>query len=151
MLNVDSVTMTVILSTVSFLAGFIDSIAGGGGLLLIPALLFAGIPPQTVLGTNKFAGTFGTIKALINFVRSKKVIWKVVFMGIIFSLIGPSLGSKAILIFQNETVGKIIVFLLPLAMLITLIPKKERFGDEALTCERITDKGFIYLLFNRFL
>ncbi|EGW40596.1 TSUP family transporter [Desulfosporosinus sp. OT] len=132
MLNVDSATVTVILSIISFLAGFIDSIAGGGGLLMIPALLFAGIPPQTVLGTNKFAGTSGTIIALINFVRSKKVIWKVVFMGILFSLIGAFLGSKAILIFQNDTVGKIIVFLLPLAMLITLVPKKERVGDEDL-------------------
>ena len=132
MSNFDPSTLTFVLSAVSFFAGFIDSIAGGGGLLLLPALLFAGIPPQIVLGTNKFAGTLGTAMALVNFVRSKKVVGRIVSIGIVFSLLGTILGSKSILIFPNEMVGKIIVFLLPIAMLATLLPRKERVveGDE---------------------
>ncbi len=126
MSNIDPATLTLVLSSVSFFAGFIDSIAGGGGLLLLPALLFAGIPPQIVLGTNKFAGTIGTSMALVNFVRSKKVVGKIVSIGIVFSLLGTILGSKSILIFSNETVGKIIIFLLPIAMLATLLPRKDR-------------------------
>lgn len=134
-----STDILIFLILSGFLAGFIDSIAGGGGLLLIPALLFAGIPPQTVLGTNKFASTIGTTMALINFVRSKKVVWKIFSIGISFSLVGAFLGSKAILIFSNETVGKIIVGLLPVAMLITLLPKKER---EAELAANLPVKGF---------
>jgi len=126
MFGFDNITAIIILSAVSFLAGFIDSIAGGGGLLLLPSLLLAGIPPQVALGTNKFASSIGTGAALINFILKKKVVWKITASGIAFSLLGSFIGTKTILIFNNETVGKIIIFLLPLAMLITLIPQKER-------------------------
>lgn len=52
---------------VAILAGGIDAIAGGGGLLVLPALLSAGIPPLTALGTNKFQGLFGTGSASFAF------------------------------------------------------------------------------------
>ncbi|MFZ5644807.1 MAG: sulfite exporter TauE/SafE family protein [Bacillota bacterium] len=133
-------TLAVILTAVSFLAGFIDSIAGGGGLLLIPSLLFAGLSPQTALGTNKFAATIGTSFALFNFARSKKVVWRIVAVGIVFSLLGAFIGSKTILYFDNETVGKIIVFLLPLAMLGTLLPRKERVPVEELSTRDLNIK-----------
>jgi hypothetical protein len=123
MFDFDIITITIILSAVSFLAGLVDSIAGGGGLLLLPSLLIAGLPPQTALGTTKLASSSGTSVALINFVRNKKVVWKIASSGVLFSLTGSFIGTKTILIFSNETVGKIIIFLLPLAMLITLIPR----------------------------
>jgi len=117
-------TITIILSVVSFLAGFVDSIAGGGGLLLVPSLLLAGLPPQTALGTNKFAATIGTSTALLNFVRSRKVVWKIAVYGIAPALLGGFFGSKVILSLDNKIVGKMIVFLLPLAALAVLYPKK---------------------------
>ncbi|MFA5073478.1 MAG: sulfite exporter TauE/SafE family protein [Nitrospirota bacterium] len=122
----DFLIIAIVLSAVSFLAGFVDSIAGGGGLLLLPALLLAGLPPQTALGTNKFASSIGTAVALANFVRNKKVIWKIAIIGLGFSLAGGMIGSEAVLLFKNETVGKIITFLLPLAVIGSLIPRKER-------------------------
>ncbi len=115
--------ITLILSLVSFLAGFIDSIAGGGGLLLVPSLLLAGLPPQTALGTNKFAATLGTSTALLNFIRSRQVVWKIAVYGIVPALLGGFFGSKAILSFDNKIVGKMIVFLLPFAALAVLYPK----------------------------
>ena len=146
-MNFDNTTITIILSAVSFLAGFIDSIAGGGGLLLLPSLLLAGIPPQIALGTNKFASSIGTSAALINFILKKKVVWKIAASGIIFSLIGSLIGTKTILFFNNETVGRIIIFLLPLAMLITLIPLKERAtGNEPSGFDLIIKIPFICLL-----
>lgn len=53
----------------SFTAGFVDAIAGGGGLLTVPALLSAGIPPHLALGTNKLSSTFGSSTAALTFVR----------------------------------------------------------------------------------
>ena len=126
-------TITLILAGVSFLAGFVDSIAGGGGLIMLPALLLAGIPPQNSLGTNKFGSTFGTGVALANFVRSKKVIWEIAIVGIVFTLSGSFLGTKTILLFPNEVIGKIIVFLLPFAVLGAFAPRKERALNEPLT------------------
>lgn len=125
MADFDITTITIILSGVSFLAGFIDSIAGGG-LLLLPSLLLAGLPPQVALGANKFAASIGTGTALINFILKKKVVWGIAVSGIAFSLLGSFIGSRTILLFNNETTGRIIIFLLPLAMLVTLIPQKER-------------------------
>jgi uncharacterized membrane protein YfcA len=57
------------LFVVSLAAGLVDSIAGGGGLLALPALLWAGLPPLLALGTNKLQGSFGTLAASIGFWR----------------------------------------------------------------------------------
>lgn len=69
-LSVDPITLMV-LAVVAFVAGFIDAIAGGGGLLTTPALLTAGMPPHLVLGTNKLSSTFGSATASFTFYRRK--------------------------------------------------------------------------------
>ena len=61
----------MILLAVAFIAGFIDAIAGGGGLLTLPALLTAGLPPHLVLGTNKLCATFGSATASYTFYRRR--------------------------------------------------------------------------------
>ncbi len=61
----------LILALVAFTAGFVDAIAGGGGLLTIPALLTAGLSPHLVLGTNKLCATFGSVTASYTFYRRK--------------------------------------------------------------------------------
>ncbi len=55
------------------LTGFIDAIAGGGGLIMMPALLFAGVPPMEALGTNKLQSMFGTATAFRNFAGKRLV------------------------------------------------------------------------------
>lgn len=69
-LSVDPLTL-LILAAVAFVAGFIDAIAGGGGLLTVPALLTAGMPPHLVLGTNKLSSTFGSATAGLTYYRRK--------------------------------------------------------------------------------
>lgn len=69
-LAIDPSTLAI-LALVAFIAGFIDAIAGGGGLLTIPALLTAGLPPHLVLGTNKLCATFGSGTAALTFYRRK--------------------------------------------------------------------------------
>jgi uncharacterized protein len=67
--------MTVLapLLLVAFLAGFVDAIAGGGGLLTLPALLAAGLPPHVALGTNKGQAVWGSGASLVGFVRAGMV------------------------------------------------------------------------------
>ncbi len=115
----------LLLCLMSFLAGFIDSIAGGGGLILLPSLLIAGLPPQTALGTNKFGSVFGTLAALANFMKSGKVIWKIAFFGLGFSCLGSVAGTKAILLFDPQTTAKIIIMLLPVTAIVTFLPKSQ--------------------------
>ncbi len=127
------VQIILILSLVGFFAGFIDSIAGGGGLLVLPAFLIAGVPPQIALGTNKFQGTLGTSVSTINFIHKGKVSYKVVISGIFFALLGAFIGSKLILSFDPEMVGKIIIFLLPLGIVGTLYPRKNSIQSHHLS------------------
>lgn len=54
-------------------AGFVDSIAGGGGLVALPMLLSVGMPPQIALGTNKLQGSFGTFSAALNYIQKGEV------------------------------------------------------------------------------
>ena len=117
--------VVLLLSLMSFLAGFIDSVAGGGGLVLIPSLLLAGIPPQTALGTNKFAALFGTSTALANFMKSGKVIWRIAGFGLAFSVMGSVIGTKAILYFDQNTTAKIIIMMLPITAIVTFLPKRQ--------------------------
>ena len=102
-----------ILCVVTFMAGLIDSIAGGGGLLRLPALLVAGVPPQQALGTNKFVGAIGTGAAMLNFARKGLILWKLALVGVPCALLGSAAGSKCILAFDPQTAGKILIALLP--------------------------------------
>ena len=63
----------LLLILAAFVAGFIDSIAGGGGLLALPAILLAGAPPVTALATNKLQGLFGTASAAVHYARAGQV------------------------------------------------------------------------------
>ncbi|MBF9000942.1 TSUP family transporter [Vibrio nitrifigilis] len=78
---------------VAIVAGTIDTLAGGGGLLSIPALMASGVPPLMALGTNKFQGSFGTAMASLMMFRSRRVLWKDVRGGILGSLIGAAVGT----------------------------------------------------------
>ncbi|MDR2884196.1 MAG: TSUP family transporter [Deferribacteraceae bacterium] len=119
-----SIWTVVFLVAMFFLAGFVDSIAGGGGLIAVPSLLVAGIPSAIALGTNKMAATPGTISALINYARNGLVMWRIGLIGIPFCIIGSAIGTNTLLIFDNETIGKIIIFLLPVGIIANFIPKK---------------------------
>lgn len=100
-----------LLCIVTFIAGLIDSIAGGGGLLRLPAVLIAGFSPQQALGTNKFVGAIGTGAAMLNFARKGLILWKLAFIGIPCALLGSAAGSKCILAFDPQTAGKILIAL----------------------------------------
>ena len=59
----------------SFVAGYIDSIAGGAGLILIPAFMLTGLPPHMALGQEKLVSSVGTLAAISNFIKNKSVYW----------------------------------------------------------------------------
>ncbi len=64
------------LAAVALVAGFIDSIAGGGGLLTLPALMMTGLDPQVALATNKLQGAFGSGSATLAFARARMIHWR---------------------------------------------------------------------------
>ncbi len=74
-------------------AGFVDAIAGGGGLLTIPALLWAGLPVQTALGTNKMQACCGTALAVRNYARAGLIHWRDVRTGVLVTMVFAALGA----------------------------------------------------------
>lgn len=110
------------LMAASFCAGFIDSMAGGGGLISMPSLLLAGVPPHLALGTNKFMSSCGTSFAFFTYARGKAIVWRVAAIGVAFSLAGSALGSRLTLYLSPETLGKVLILLLPVAALLTFAP-----------------------------
>ncbi len=124
-LSTDPTTL-LILAIVAFVAGFIDAIAGGGGLLTTPALLTAGLPPHLVLGTNKLSSTFGSATASVTFIRRKLFHPKEWWPAIVFTLVGSLLGAVAAHYMPSEWLNKmlpVIVFACGLYLLFGGTPK----------------------------
>lgn len=109
-----SIDILLLLFTVAFVAGLVDAIAGGGGLLTIPALLYAGIPPVAALATNKLQGTFGSFTAALYFIRKKMVDIKEMKLMIFMTFVGAILGGFALLQIDATILKKIIPILLVL-------------------------------------
>lgn len=120
----------LVLVFASFVAGFLDSVAGGAGLVLVPAFILTGMPPQLALGQEKFVSTLGTLSAIYNYFKNGKIIWKVVGYGIPTALIGAYVGGKVILAVDESLVGKIIFFMIPIGLFFSFMPKKNNHNDE---------------------
>src|SRR5690348_573619 len=82
-----------ILFITGLLAGFVDSIAGGGGLITLPVLLSFGIPPKLALGTNKLQATFGSGSAAWHYAQFKIVSLSQCGLGALFTVIGAIAGT----------------------------------------------------------
>ncbi len=96
----------------AILAGFVDSIAGGGGLLTIPALTMAGIPPHLMLGTNKLQGSFGSFSASLKFLSSKQINPRHVWLPFLFSFCGAALGSLIVQQIKADFLEPLILIML---------------------------------------
>ncbi len=83
----------LLLCTAALIAGFIDAVAGGGGLLTIPALLTAGLPPHITLGTNKLAATFGSFTASLTFYKKRLFYPEHWLPSMLFTALGAGLGT----------------------------------------------------------
>jgi uncharacterized membrane protein YfcA len=105
------------------LAGWVDAIAGGGGMVTIPILLGIGVPPQMVLGTNKFQASFGSFTAAYHYIRKEVVPLDDAWAGILFTLIGSALGTIAVQQMDPGVLNVVIPFLLlAIAVFLLLTP-----------------------------
>lgn len=103
--------IAVLLFTVAMVAGFIDSIAGGGGLLTIPALMWAGLPPAVALGTNKLQAV-AAVFASLYFVRKGLVDLKSVKLALTCAFIGAALGTILVQLVDTKVLELMLPFLI---------------------------------------
>ena len=127
------------LTAVAVLTGFIDAIAGGGGLIMMPALLFAGVPPIDALGTNKLQSMFGTGTALRNYARSGLVDWRSNRFAVLLVFVGAIAGAAVVQLIQTRVLYLVIpVLLVGAAIYILLSP---RMTDEDAR-QRLSANGY---------
>lgn len=104
-------------------AGFIDAIAGGGGLISVPALLWAGLPPQMALGTNKMQSTWGTLMAVRKYAKAGLVAWKEVRLTVIITFVSAMSGALVLMLISNAVLKMIVPWmLLGIAVYVLLSP-----------------------------
>lgn len=124
-------------------AGFVDSIAGGGGIITFPVLLASGMPPHIALATNKLQSSFGSFTASFNYIHKGLVKLKDVWQGILFTFIGASLGTTSILFLDAEFLSKIIPLMLIAIFLYMLFGPKVGEYDR----KSVLKPPLFYLLF----
>jgi len=118
-----SLDIILALSAIAILAGFIDAIAGGGGLITVPALLWVGVPPLNTLATNKLQGCFGSGIASYRFWRKGHINLRELFWPIALTFIGAALGTSTVQHIHNDWLNQAIPFLLVgVAMYFALSP-----------------------------
>jgi hypothetical protein len=120
------VSVALMILAAGLVSGFADAIAGGGGLIMIPALMLGGLPVHAAVATNKLCGTTGCVASSLTFARANLVDWRAcVAMGVP-AVFGAVVGSRLISVLSKDWAEPIIIALLVAMTLWVLV--KPRFG-----------------------
>ncbi len=118
--------MLLFLFVAGFVASFVDSVVGGGGLIMIPALMLTGLEPVVVLGTNKFAAFMGAFTSAVSFFRSGKADFRLLKKLFFLSFFGSLVGVYAVYNMSSEFLRPLVVVMLILVTVYSLF--KKNFG-----------------------
>ena len=128
-----------VLTAVALLTGFIDAIAGGGGLIMMPALLVSGVPPLQALGTNKLQSMCGTFVAMRNYGAKGLIDWRPNLPTALIVFAGSASGALLVQFVEARTLALVIpLLLLANAGYILVSP---RMSDED-AHHRVSSKGY---------
>ena len=106
-----------------FLAAFVDSIAGGGGLISMPVLMAIGVPVHLAIGTNKFAASAGCISSAYRYAKSGKINNNLLKKLVPFTIIGSVLGVRCVLSISEEILNVLVVAMILIVAIYTFISK----------------------------
>ncbi|GAL05502.1 hypothetical protein JCM19237_592 [Photobacterium aphoticum] len=138
-------SMWIVLGLVAFLAGFIDAVAGGGGMLTVPALLSIGLPPHIALGTNKLAATFASSTAAWTYYRKQlfsPAFWRLSFVA---TLLGAMGGTLVVDMISTEWLEKVLPLIILAAAVYTIWHPHPKGDQHALPakCASLTRKQWL--------
>lgn len=119
-----------ILLPLVFFAGFVDSVAGGGGLISLPAYLFAGLPVHVAYGTNKMAASFGTAIAVRQFAKNGSIRLRPALISAAGATVGAWFGAHLVMMLSAETVQLMMMICLPVVA-VFMLTRKQLSSDES--------------------
>lgn len=133
------VTQFLIVCPLLFLAGFVDAVAGGGGLISLPACMIAGLPVHYAIGTNKLSSAMGTAIATQQYARHGYIPWRQAGFYVVCALIGSGTGAELALMIADDVFRIIMLVILPLTALYVMRTKvleqnKEAFSPVKTLC-----------------
>ena len=120
--------MFAIICPLCFLAGFVDSVAGGGGLISLPAYYLAGLSPVVAAGTNKLSACIGTVAASGRFLAGHRVDVRVALLAALGAFPGSWLGAVLLQSIPEQTVRVMMIAAIPLVAAVVLRQKKDMVG-----------------------
>lgn len=110
----------LIICPLVFAGSLLDAVAGGGGLITLPAYLLAGIPPHNAIATNKLSSSIGTSASTIRFIKNKCVDWPTAIPSGILAVLGSIAGARLILTIDDNVIRYIMLGLIPLLAFVVL-------------------------------
>ena len=110
--NTHIIVKIIFLCSAGFLAAFVDAIAGGGGLISVPAYFAIGFPPHFTLGTNKLSSSFGSITSTLRFAKSGKIDRDILKVLLPFVFLGAVAGVSTVLVLDPNVLKPIVLILL---------------------------------------
>ncbi|GAB7140362.1 TSUP family transporter [Deferribacterales bacterium RsTz2092] len=110
-----SITSFLIVCPLVFLAGLVDAVGGGGGLIALPAYILAGVPIHYALGTNKLSGILGTATATYRYYKNNFLDMGLAVPCLISALIGSAIGANLTLLANEKLLGSLLLIVLPVA------------------------------------
>ena len=113
-------SMFLIVCPLLFLAGFVDAIGGGGGLISLPGYLLAGLPMHQAIATNKLSSCLGTSLATFRFFKNGLINLKLAIPSVITAILGSSLGANLSLRMEEKVMEYLLFIILPVAAFIVL-------------------------------
>ena len=128
--------MFLIICPMLFLAGLVDAIGGGGGLISLPAYLLAGLPVHNAIATNKLSSTCGTALTTVRFIRQGLVNWRIAIPTIFCAIAGSSLGANLSMNVPESVMEAVLFAVLPVVAFVVLSPKTFRDHNQEVQLDR---------------
>lgn len=111
-------------------AGFIDSIAGGGGLISVPAYIAVGLPGEFILGTNKCVSSSGATFAVLRYALNRAILWRIMAYAIVAALIGSYIGAGLSHLLSKEVMFSLLLIIIPLIFVLQYRQAKQPVDGE---------------------
>ncbi|MCR5357098.1 MAG: sulfite exporter TauE/SafE family protein [Lachnospiraceae bacterium] len=115
----------LIICPLVFIAGYIDAVAGGGGLVSLPAYMFTGLPIHQCVATNKMSSFMGTSVATVKYAKNRFIPWRIAFICIPCAIIGSAIGANIALMISDRILKLVMLIIVPITGLYVITRKGE--------------------------
>jgi len=132
----------ILLAGAAFLAGLVDAIGGGGGLISLPALLAAGLPPASAIATNKGQAIFGAVSSFVSFWRRGGIDRGRAPLGFVAGFAGSCIGALALIAMRPEPLRPVVIGLLLVATVLMLAGRRQMAAPRAWIGEASAGRTF---------